>query len=145
MSTTNIPGLLQPVIALNGWTFVMEIWMYATRLPAFGRIKEATDPSTLRSEIDRQTPPSVRWKADNFNHLFEQPTQFYAVTLALAIARQGKHNATDLKLAWAYVGLRILHSFIQSTSNKIMLRFGVFAISSSVLAVLTGRAALLAF
>ncbi|KAL4862603.1 hypothetical protein BDV12DRAFT_39994 [Aspergillus spectabilis] len=145
MSSVQIPGLLQPVIALNGWTFIMEIWMYATRLPVYGRLKEATDPSATRSDLEKKTPPSVRWKADNFNHLFEQPTQFYAIALALAIARRGEDNPVDVKLAWAYVGLRVLHSLVQASSNKIMARFGIFVISSSVLAVLTGRAALLVF
>ncbi|KAL4928057.1 MAPEG family protein [Aspergillus undulatus] len=145
MSSIHIPGLLQPVIALNGWTFVQEIWMYATRLPIYGRIKEATDPSIPRSQIDAQTPPSVRWKADNYNHLFEQPTQFYAVALALAIARHGADNPLDIKLAWTYVGLRVVHSLIQSTTNKILLRFGVFLTSSAVLALLTARTALLVF
>ncbi|KAL2819065.1 membrane-associated, eicosanoid/glutathione metabolism protein [Aspergillus cavernicola] len=145
MSSIHIPGLLRPIIALNGWTFVMEIWMYATRIPVFQHLKEAGDPSSTRSELEAKTPPSVRWKADNFNHLFEQPTQFYAVALALAIARRGEDNPMDVTLAWGYVGARILHSLIQSTSNKIMVRFGVFLISSGILAVMTGRAALLVF
>ncbi|KAL4877388.1 membrane-associated, eicosanoid/glutathione metabolism protein [Aspergillus karnatakaensis] len=143
--SSHIPSILQPIIALNGWTFVMEIWMYATRIPVFAKLKEAGDPTTTRAELDTKTPPSVRWKADNYNHLFEQPTQFYAVALALAIARKGEDNPVDTKLAWAYVGIRVLHSFIQSTNNKVMARFMVFLVSSSVLAVLTGRAATLVF
>lgn len=145
MSSVHIPGLLRPVIALNGWTFIVEIWMYATRLPVFSRIKEASDPSTLRSEIDKRTPASVRWKADNYNHLLEQPTQFYAIALALAIARYGADDPLDMKLAWGYVGVRVLHSLIQCTTNTIMLRFPVFLVSSGILATMTGRAALLAF
>ncbi|KAL5334121.1 membrane-associated, eicosanoid/glutathione metabolism protein [Aspergillus crustosus] len=145
MSSTHIPALLQPIIALNGWTFIMETWMYATRIPIFSKLKEAGDPSTTKSDLEKKTPPSVRWKADNFNHLFEQPTQFYAVALALAIARRGENNPVDVRLAWAYVGLRALHSLIQATGNPIMVRFGVFVVSSGVLAVLTGRAALLVF
>ncbi|KAL4922610.1 membrane-associated, eicosanoid/glutathione metabolism protein [Aspergillus aurantiobrunneus] len=145
MSSIHVPGLLQPVIALNGWTFFIELWMYATRIPVFSRLKEAGDPSTTRDVLDQKTPASVRWKADNYNHLFEQPTQFYAIALALAIARRGEDNPLDIKLAWAYVGARIVHSLVQCTTNKIMARFGIFAVSSSILAALTGRAALLVF
>ncbi|KAL4981247.1 membrane-associated, eicosanoid/glutathione metabolism protein [Aspergillus desertorum] len=131
MSSLHVPGLLRPVIALNGWTFVMEIWMYATRIPVFSRMK----PSNTTTKSD----------ADNYNHLFEQPTQFYAVALALAIVRHGEDDPVDIFLAWAYVGLRVLHSFVHVTKNKVMLRFGVFVISSGVLAAMTGRAALLVF
>jgi hypothetical protein len=133
-------GLLGPVIALNGWTFVMETWMYATRLPVFTRLKIADNNTLTKTEIDAKVPASVRWKADNYNHLFEQPTQFYAVTLALALARGG-HDKTDVALAWSYVGLRVLHSLVQCTTNNIPRRFLLFLTSSGVLAWMTTRAA----
>jgi MAPEG family len=47
----------------------------------------------------------VRWKADNYNNLMEQPTLFYAVTLALALLGAGEGLNTGL--AWLYVGLRV--------------------------------------
>lgn len=90
-------------------------------------------------------PASARWKRDNFNHLFEQPTQFYAVALALAVARGGKTDQLDSVLAWSYVGVRVLHSVIHATTNVIAARFLLFGISSSILAVLTGRLAMLVF
>ena len=31
--------LIRPVAALAGWTFVMELWMYATRIPAMSKYK----------------------------------------------------------------------------------------------------------
>ncbi|KAL2847531.1 membrane-associated, eicosanoid/glutathione metabolism protein [Aspergillus pseudoustus] len=148
MTTHAIPALLRPVIALNGWTFLMEAWMYATRLPVFMRLKISDDNTRTRAEIDRLTPAPVRWKADNYNHLFEQPTQFYAIALALAIARRATgegDNAADVKLAWAYVGLRVLHSLVHASSNNIPRRFAVFVLSSGVLAALGVRAARLVF
>lgn len=86
------------------------------------------------------TPASVRWKADNFSNLFEQPTQFYAVAAVLAIAGGGK---TDARLAWAYVAARIAHSLSHCTTNNVVRRFAFYLISSGLVAVLTGRAALL--
>ncbi|CEL09288.1 hypothetical protein ASPCAL12426 [Aspergillus calidoustus] len=148
MSTTQIPALLQPIIALNGWTFAMEIWMYATRIPVFTRLKVAADNTRTRADMDRLTPAPVRWKADNYNNLFEQPTQFYAIALVLAIARRAAgeaDNALDLKLAWVYVGLRIVHSLTQATTNNIMRRFSLYIASSGVVAALGVRAAMLVF
>ncbi len=76
-------------------------------------------------------PPSVRWKADNYNHLMEQPTIFYAVAIVLAMIGEG--GGVNATFAWVYVGLRVVHSFVQSIGNKIELRFLVFIFSSFAL------------
>lgn len=50
-----------------------------------------------------------------------------------------------VNIAWAYVALRVIHSLVQSTSNVILLRFGIFVTSSFVLLGMTGKAAMLVF
>lgn len=120
--------ILAPVVALVAWTMVMWLWMYITRIPAIQRSKMKLDPNAPRGEQMATLPPSVRWKADNYNHLFEQPTIFYAIALVLAVMDLG--GGTNLTLAWAYVGLRVVHSIIQATWNKIEVRFAVFFLSS---------------
>ena len=133
-------ALLRPVVALVAWTFVMWGWMYAARIPAIRRARMKLDPNAPRGEQMATLPPRVRWKADNYNHLFEQPTLFYAVALALAVL--GRGDGTDLALAWLYVASRVVHSVFQATVNRIEVRFVLFALSSLVLAALTVRAAL---
>lgn len=144
-STVTASGLLGPVLALNGWTFIIEGLMYATRIPTFQRLQIGFDPNIPSEQVNAKIPPSVRWKADNYNHLTEQPTQFYAVALSLAIIHGtlGTAEKTDVMLAWSYVGVRILHSFVQCTSNNVMRRFSVFLFSSGILATMTARAAAL--
>jgi len=136
-------GLLAPVVALNIWTFTMEAWMYATRIPAVSKYKADVRPSATMEEFNRKIPPSIRWKADNYNHLHEQPTQFYAIALTLALL--GADDDWNVRLAWAYVGVRVVHSLVQSTVNKVMLRFQIFIVSSFVLLAMTARAAMLVF
>ena len=136
-------GMLQPVIALVLWTFVMWGWMYATRIPAIVGSKMKMDPNRPRGEQMNQLPASVRWKADNYNHLFEMPTLFYAVALALAIA--GDASTLSVGLAWTYVATRVVHSVWQSTVNVIEVRFAMFSLSSIVLFVLSVRAAVMLF
>ena len=51
----------------------------------------------------------------------------------------GGGDATALKLAWAYVILRVLHSLVQATFNRVVVRFAVFAVGSLVLVVMTVR------
>ena len=132
-------ALLAPVIALVLWTFVMWGWMYWTRIPAILRLRMRLDPNAPRGAQMNELPPEVRWKADNYNHLFEQPTLFYAVALVLALTRDTSNFA--LGLAWIYVALRVVHSVWQATVNVIPIRFYLFSASSIVLFALTLRAA----
>lgn len=135
--------ILAPVMALVLWSFVMWAWLYATRIPAVIKGKVVLDPTHLKEEFDAQLPPQVRWKADNYNHLMEQPTLFYAVALTLVVLGAG--GGLNLGLAWTYVGLRIVHSLVQALVNIIMMRFTIFMLASVVLLVLAMRAALLVF
>lgn len=130
--------IIAPVITLIAWSLVMWIWMYATRLPAIRAAKIKLDPSAPRGEQMSMLPPSVRWKSDNYTHLMEQPTLFYALALSLALIGEG--SGINLKLAWAYVVLRIIHSLVQALINKIELRFLIFVLSNIPLFWLTVNA-----
>lgn len=135
-------GILQPVVALAAWTMVMWVWMYATRIPAMTARK--VDPNALADDpevtLDRVLPPQVQWKAHNYNHLHEAPTVFYAVAIVLAIVGAG--DGTNVWLGWLYVVVRMVHSLVQATINRVVLRFALFVVSSLVLIVLIVRAAL---
>ena len=121
----------------------MWFWMYATRIPAIFAAKLKLDPNLPKGEQMATLPPRVRWKADNYNHLFEQPTVFYAVALALAVVGQG--SGVNATLGWAYVGLRVTHSLLQALWNNITARFGLFVLSTFVLMTLTYNAACAVF
>jgi hypothetical protein len=81
--------------------------------------------------------PGVRSVADNYNHLHEQPTIFYALMFFAVLT--GGADATTLGLAWAYVALRIVHSLVQATFNRVIVRFSIFALASLVLMAFTAR------
>ncbi|MES2498147.1 MAG: MAPEG family protein [Pseudomonadota bacterium] len=135
--------ILCAAVALMLWTFAMWVWLYATRIPAIVKGGIVYDPHKPTSAFLDQIPPRVRWKADNYNHLHEQPTIFYAVAIILSIlAAGGGLNAT---LAWIYVALRIVHSLVQALVNAVMPRFALFVAASLVLFILTVRAALILF
>jgi hypothetical protein len=135
--------ILSAVIALVLWTFVMWAWLYATRIPAIIRGKIVYDPQRPSSEFIDSLPANVRWKADNYNHLHEQPTIFYAVAITLAMLGAG--GGLNAILAWTYVGLRVVHSLVQATANRVMARFALFVLASLVLFALALRAALILF
>jgi hypothetical protein len=48
-------------------------------------------------------------------------------------------------LAWAYAGLRITHSIVQATVNRVIVRFALFALSSLVLMALILHAGIAVF
>lgn len=128
-------GLITPVLALVLWTLVIWIWMYATRIPAMQ--KAGIDPQEAARTRALDLPPEVMWVADNYNHLMEQPTIFYATAFAAQLAGQTDH--WNIGLAWGYVTLRVAHSLIQCTRNIIVLRFTVFTLSTILLAILAVR------
>ena len=138
-------SILQPVVALAVWTMVMWFWMYATRIPAMNA--KPLPPEELATlnlgKLDAMLPPKVQWKADNYNHLHEQPTVFYALALYSHMA--GMADPTNVALAWSYVGLRIVHSLIQCTVNFVPVRFLVFTLSTLVLIAMTVRNVLALF
>jgi hypothetical protein len=131
--------ILSPLIVLVIWTLAMCVWLYATRIPALKRYNIVYDPARPSEEFHARLPADVRWKADNYNNLLEQPTIFYAVVLTLALLDAG--SGLNAGLAWAYVALRIAHSLVQALVNEVMIRFAFFAAASLVLLVMTMRAA----
>ena len=134
--------ILVPVVALVAWTLMMMLWLYATRFPAMKRagISLKGRVGTRGGALDGLVEDQVQWKAHNYNHLMEQPTLFYAIALTLALMDHG--DGPNLWLAWAYVGLRVLHSLIQATTNVVRWRFLAFAAASIVLIMLTVHAGL---
>jgi hypothetical protein len=138
-------AILQPVVALAAWTMVMWFWLYGTRIPALSAAQ--VEPDDLVHDptkgLDTVLPPQVMWKAHNYNHLHEAPTVFYAVAIVLAMIGEG--DGLNAQIAWAYVALRVVHSIIQATVNRVKLRFMVFALSSFCLMALVLRTALVMF
>lgn len=135
--------ILQPVVVLLAWTMVMWLWMYAVRLPALNASGLKPDDARNTKALDEILPPKSQWPAHNYNHLHEAPTLFYAVAIVLALIGQG--DGLNTLIAWAYVGLRIGHSLVQATINKVALRFVFYSLSSLALIALILHAGLAVF
>jgi hypothetical protein len=129
--------ILLPVATLAAWSLIMMFWMVSVRLPAMKAkgIDLAKAVGGRPGVLDGVIDDKAQWKAHNYIHLMEQPTLFYAVALLLAIVGEG--GGINAALAWAYVGLRVLHSIVQATVNIIRYRFLLFALASLVLVALT--------
>ena len=130
-----LQSFLLPVITLIAWTMLVWLWMYATRIPAMTEAAINPDDARHPGTYGHLLPSNVRAVADNYNHLHEQPTVFYALMFFAALT--GGADQTALYLAWGYVALRVLHSLVQILVSKVIPRFAVFALGSLVLIVLT--------
>ena len=132
------PYFLTPVLALVVWTLIMLIWMYAGRLPAFARA--GIDPNDARhpdAGYNAKIPANVRAAADNYNHLHEQPTIFYALMFFAALTGGG--DKIMFWLGCAYVIVRIVHSFVQVLSPQVAQRFVLFMLGSAILVVMAAK------
>ena len=141
--------ILQPVAVLVAWSMIMWVWLYATRLPAMSRAKidglkmVGSTGRGLRDDMAAAGERKASWVADNYNHLMEQPTIFYAAAFTLALLGLG--NGFNATLAWIYVSARIAHSLVQITSNRVVYRFALHALGTLPLIVLAAQALFAAF
>lgn len=118
--------LLVPVLALIAWTIVMLFWA-VFRIQTAARAKDSgLDVNNLprgarARDVEPHFPPEVSWPRQNYEHLVEQPTLFYALTLAIVL--MGGDDLFAVICAWAYVGFRILHSVMQAQGKSRMIGF----------------------
>jgi hypothetical protein len=137
--------IFAPAIALVLWSLVMLAWLALTRIPAMSKagIPVMKIVGSRGANLEGVLPDRINWKSHNYAHLMEQPTLFYATVLVLGIAGAG--DGVNLQLAWAYVVLRIAHSLVQATWNRVAVRFTLFSLATVALLALAINAARLVF
>ena len=137
--------IFAPAIALVLWSLLMLAWLALARLPAMARagIDLGSVVGARGVNLEGVVPDKVNWKSHNYTHLMEQPTLFYATVIILGVAGAG--DGINLTLAWAYVGLRILHSVVQATWNRVAVRFALFSAATASLLLLAVNAARVTF
>jgi hypothetical protein len=136
-------AILQPVMVVALLTVAMAVWMLLTRIPEMNRRgihpQQAQDTSKLRDLLS----PETNRVSNNYNHLFEQPTLFYAVALVIAVL--GHVDALHVQCAWAFAILRVAHSAVQATVDIVMIRFSLFCLSWLALGLMLVREAVAVF
>ncbi|TNJ34706.1 MAPEG family protein [Arenimonas terrae] len=136
MPAASAHPLVLPLLAMVGLTLLVWLRLYAVRLPEMRRSK--IDPQRLAGSADKHLLKDTR-ASDNFINLFEVPVLFYVLVLATVSA--GVNDAVLAGLAWAFVGLRGLHSLIQCSYNRVVHRFIAYALATLALFVYLGRLA----
>ena len=134
------PELLAPLLAMMALTALVWLFMYVRRLGYM--LAQGIDSQDVSSpqKLAALIPEAVERPANNLRNLFELPVLFYA--LGLLLMHMGWAQPLDVQLAWAFVGLRALHSLVHCTFNHVNTRFAFYALSSIVLWVMLARACL---
>jgi hypothetical protein len=134
------PELLPPLLAMMGLTATVWLFMYVRRLGyMLAKGIDAQDVSTPQ-KMAALIPEAVERPANNLRNLFELPVLFYA--LCLLLTHMGWAQGFDVQLAWAFVGLRALHSLVHCTFNYVNARFAFYVLSSLALWAMLARACL---
>lgn len=118
-----------PAFAMVALTIVVWLRMYLTRVAQMKR--ERIHPQAVATSAQASARLTDSRAADNFRNLFELPVLFYLALVVAAVA--GLVTTTILVLAWLFVLLRIAHSAIHCTYNKVMHRFKVYLAGGIVL------------
>ena len=128
-------AIFYPVAALVALTFIVGVRLYFARA---GAAKERrVTIGDFRLGETANVPADVVLPNRNFMNLLEVPVLFYAGCIILYVI--GAADALAVALAWLYVALRALHSFVHLTYNNVIHRLGAFAASNVVLLLLWGR------
>ena len=127
MTGDNRMNILLPMLGMITLSGLMIATLFFSRAPSiikhWGNLQHAKHSDNLRPNL----PDRKQYIADNHNHLFEQPTLFYAIVIYIYLVK----NADDLhiQLAWGYVILRVLHSVIHLNTNNVSWRAVIFIMS----------------
>ena len=122
-------SILFPIVALATLTFAVLLLIPVRRFRAGAAGQVVFDD--FRYGESARVPPEVVIPNRNMMNLLELPMLFYVACLTCYVT--DRVNGTALALAWTYVGLRIAHSAIHVTYNRVRHRLIAFAASNVVL------------
>lgn len=122
----NQTAIFWPAIAQVALTLAVSARMYQVRIAEMRTRR--IGPQALATSRDAAARLENVTAADNFRNLFEVPVLFFAICPALYVT--GGVTTLQLSLAWAFVLLRVAHSFVHLTYNRVMHRFAVFVLGT---------------
>ena len=115
-------SLVYPMLALVLLTGGVLIALFRSRVRM---VREGLAPVSYFRVFQGSPEPEFAAKpARHFTNLFEAPTLFYVVCLTAMVA--GVTGTAVLALAWSYVAMRYLHTYIHLGSNRVRYRMRAY-------------------
>ncbi len=123
-------AILWPTFALVALMFSVYLMMFVKR---FGHIRAnpPRDADLATGEAALRYFEPVEMPANNYRNLFEMPGLYFALVPLLLFTNQDSN--VQVVLAWVYVALRCLHSFVHIGPKKVPVRALIFSLSALVL------------
>jgi hypothetical protein len=115
-------AIFQPALAMVALTLAVWLRMYFSRIGEMKR--ERVHPQAVATSAQMAARLHDTRAADNFRNLFELPVLFYLALVVAALTAQA--GTAVLVLAWLFVALRVVHSAIHCSYNKVMHRFQAY-------------------
>jgi hypothetical protein len=125
-------SLVYPMLALVLLTSGVLIVLFRSRVRM---VREGLAPVSYFRVFQGSPEPEFAAKpARQFTNLFEAPTLFYVACLTAMVA--GVTGTAVVALAWGYVAMRYLHTYIHLGSNRVRHRMRVYFASWLFLVIL---------
>jgi len=125
--------ILLPMLVLVCLTFLVWIYLFALRIPEI-KFKKI-DPERLRDRAEaHQLLTTSAAASNNLKNLFEMPILFYVAAMLVVLLLI--QDALLVRLAWGFVIMRVIHSAVHCTYNRVMHRFIAYFISCIFLLLL---------
>jgi hypothetical protein len=121
--------LIYPMAAMVLLTFVVLIAMFRSRVNA---VKTgAANTGFYKTYQEGGEPRETAQLSRQLVNLFESPTLFYAACIVGMVT--GQNSVLLIAMAWAYVGLRVMHAYIHTGRNSLPSRIRAYFSSWLVL------------
>jgi hypothetical protein len=126
------PAILYPLFALAAWTLLVLVLIPLVRVRSVRQREIA--PDDFKHGESARVPANVTIPNRNYMNLLELPMLFYVVGILLYVTGGASHLV--VAIAWAFVALRVVHSFIHLTYNHVLHRLAAFSLSNVALVLL---------
>ncbi len=130
MNAVNV-DLIYPMVAMYTLTIMMLMKMFIARVRALKSGQLKVNDFKLYTNPG---PDAVVQTARHYANLFEMPVLFYVACILGLIL-----NLTSFAfviLAWAYVLARVIHSYVHTGNNRVILRMRLFTLSFVILSAM---------
>jgi hypothetical protein len=136
----NMPSteLALPMLGMMILTLLVWVFMFIRRISYAQSNKIDIEDFKTPADVQALIPDAESAPGNNLKNLFELPILFYAICLYLTVTLQV--DSLYVNCAWAFLVLRVLHSLIHCTYNKVAHRFAVYMLSGIALWIMVVRA-----
>jgi len=135
-------ALAMPMLVMLVLTMLVWVYLFLQRVGYATANKLDIEDMKSPQDVATLIPAENSSASNNFKNLCEMPVVFYATCLYLTVF--GQVDDLHVTCAWTFVILRVLHSFIHCSYNRVLHRFVAYLLSSIAVWVMVVRALLAA-